>query len=348
MSIPEDLPWKPVDEETLGSGGQGTILIVTHEEDLDEGIKYALKVLDKPGDRRARKRFQDEIEAIKSLDHASIIRVFDHSEIDDDFQFYVMEYFEGARSLDKICLSSEPNPFHGDTLKSLDLFEQIIKAISVCEQLDKPLFHRDISPRNILLLSDGSIRLIDFGLCQKVGDNTITYSGENIGTRNYAPPECGAGSQLEIGTYTDIYSAAKVLWSIVTSEGVFEREGAITTNKSMEKMFPLNRETWHLNRIFRRAIQYEPDQRFQKAEQVQEKINEIRRVVKGGFPPLEAVKDYCPSCGLKGVRIGKNGGRQAFDTLNLFRTYRTFECTICGFSFIRRHETLEKSIEEGF
>lgn len=348
MSIPENLPWKPTDDEPLGSGGQGTIHIVYHEENWLEETKYALKELHKSGDRQARQRFQDEIEAIKSIDHPSIIKVFDHSEADDDFQFYVMEFFEDAKSLAEICLSSEPNPFHGDTLKCLDLFEQIIDSISVCEQLDPALFHRDISPRNILLLNDGSIRLIDFGLCQKVGDNTITLSGENIGTRNYAPPECGAGSQLEIGTHTDIYSAAKVFWSIVTSEGVFEREDPIASNKSMERMFPLKKETWHLNRIFRRAIRYDPAQRFQNSEQVQEQLSEIRRIVEGGFPPLEAINDYCPSCGLKGVRVGDNRGRQAFDSLNLYSTHRSYECSICGFSFIRRHEVLENSIENGF
>ena len=348
MSIPENLPWKPTSEEPLGSGGQGTIHIVYHEEDWLEETKYALKELHKSGDRKARQRFQDEIEAIKSINHPSIIKVFDHSEADDDFQFYVMEFFEDAKSLAEICLSSEPNPFHGDTMKCLDLFEQIIDSISECEKLDPILFHRDISPRNILLLSDGSIRLIDFGLCQRVGDNTITLSGENIGTRNYAPPECGAGSQLEIGTHTDIYSAAKVLWSIVTSEGVFEREDAITTNKSMESMFPLNRETWHLNRIFRRAIRYEPNERFQQSEQVREQLNEVRRLVKGGFPPLEAVKDYCPSCGLKGVNLGGNRGHQAFESLNLARTYLSYECIVCGFAFIRRVATLEESIEKGF
>ncbi len=348
MSIPENLPWIPTDEEPLGSGGQGTIHIVVHEEDRDEEIKYALKELHKSGDRKARKRFQDEIEAIESIDHSSIIKVVDHSEVDDDFQFYVMEFFEGAKSLDEICLSSEPNPFHGDTLKCLDLFEQIIDSISVCEQLNPALFHRDISPRNILLLNDGSIRLIDFGLCQKVGDNTITLSGENIGTRNYAPPECGAGSQLEIGTHTDIYSAAKVLWSIVTSEGVFEREEPITANKSMENMFPLKKETWHLNRIFRRAIRYDPAQRFQNSDQVKEQLNEVRLLAKGGFPPLEAVKEHCPSCGLKGIKIGGNRGHQAFDSLNLASTYLSYECIVCGFAFIRREGTLEESIEKGF
>ena len=252
-----------------------------------------------------------------------------------------MEYYEGAQTLTEITLDSSANPFEGDTLKSLGLFEKIIEAVQQCEILS--VSHRDISPNNILVLKDGSIRLIDFGLCQTVGDSLITLAGENLGTRNYAPPECGSGSTYQMGIHTDIYSAAKVLWSTITSERVFDRENAILSNKSMENMFPHNEETWHLNRIFRKTIRENPSDRFDRTELVLLHINEVRHAVKGGFPPLEAIKTRCPSCGLKSVQRTRNS-HNAFG-INIGSEFTGYECTQCGFVFVRRLGSLDKNIE---
>ncbi len=338
MAVPEDCRWVPTGE-TLGKGGQGTIYIVSDGPYPDDK-KYALKELHNPGDLKARQRFQEEIEFLKSIDHPSIIKIFDNSRSEDDFQFYVMEYFEDAKSLTEITLESPCNPFEEDTLKCLDLFEKIIKALRVCH--DRGITHRDISPSNILVLEDGSIRLIDFGLCQKVEGSHITLAGENLGTRNYAPPECGAGSLYETGTYTDIYSAAKVLWSTITSERVFEREAPAISNKSMGMMFPKNEETWHLNRIFREIIKENPHERMGPAELVLFQIGEVRHALQGKFPPLEAVVSRCPSCGLR--NISRNPHNQ-FSGLNIGAHYTSCECHSCGFVFVRRLDLLHKNLD---
>ena len=346
MPIPDYLPWKP-NGKKLGSGGQGTVRIVIHEDDPSQ-TQRALKELDKPDSQQAQEqaqeRFQKEIEIVKGINHPSIIKVLDHSARDDEFQFYVMEFHENAKTLEEACLSSTPNPFHGNPLKCLDLFEQIITAIQVCESRTSPIFHRDISPKNILVLPDNCIRLIDFGLCHTIGDTTITMTGENLGTRNYAPPECGSGSQFQIGTHSDIYSAAKVLWSTITSERAFDRESPIFNSKSMENMFPHDEETWHLNRLFARTIRYDPNDRYSNTEQVLLQIAEARHAINGGFPPLEAVQNRCPSCGLKAVKTARDP-RQFFNTY-VGRGYTTYECSMCGFIFVRGTTTLENNTKK--
>ena len=103
MEIPQHLPWE-LTGETLGSGGQGNVYLVTNREKND-GTKYALKLLRNPASLQARKRFCREIEAIQDLDHCSIIKVYDHSEENENFQYFVMEYHHEACPLDSIISS---------------------------------------------------------------------------------------------------------------------------------------------------------------------------------------------------------------------------------------------------
>ena len=342
MTIPSHLEWKQVGVP-IGSGGQGTVYRVFRESD-PENIR-ALKILNPDAPQQAKERFRREMETVSKIPHPTIIKVVEYSKPQDDFQYLVMEYHEGAKTVEEICLvGPESNPYHGNTLKCLDLFEQIIQAIRACELANDPVFHRDISPKNILILPDESIRLIDFGLCQTENNTTITMTGENVGTRSYAPPECGAFSHFSIGTHTDIYSAAKVLWSAINSARVFDR-ALIDEYTSMKSRFPNKVETWHLRRLFENTIQEDPAHRFGKTELVLLEINEVRHAVNGGFPPLEEVETRCPSCGRKNVKKNQNAS-SAFD-INIGRNFTGYECKSCGLVFVRRLSSLDESLGRG-
>ena len=344
MTIPDHLNWKPLGKE-IGSGGQGTVHLVYHKDDPNKTPR-ALKILNTDASQEAQQRFQNEIKTVRNISHHTIIEVLDYSPQNAEFQYLVMEYHKDAKTVEEVCLSSNPNPFHGNTLICLDVFEQIISAIRACETQPNTIYHRDISPKNTLVLPNNTIRLIDFGLCHTVGDTTITLTGENLGTRSYAPPECGAGSEFEIKTYSDIYSAAKVLWSVVTSERAFDREDPILKSKSMQNMFPHIEETWHLDQIFKNTIRYNPNERFNNTEQVLYLVDEIRHAVNNGFPPLASVAARCPSCGRKSVRASQ----LSLQTFGGHMSNKLFahECSACGFVFARRHETLNKNIENQY
>ena len=174
MGFPQDLPWTPTGT-TLGEGGQGLVHLVTRKGDPD-GPKYALKELRNVESVQAQERFKLEIKVVNLITHPAIIRVIDHSKDEDEFLYYVMEYHEGAELLANVIYSPSTNPFHGNALRSLDLYRQIILAISACERNKPRVVHRDINPKNILLLRDGSIRLIDFGICHfENGRNAHPY-----------------------------------------------------------------------------------------------------------------------------------------------------------------------------
>lgn len=341
MSFPEHIQWVSTDD-LLGSGGQGNVHLVTSKIDPDREKIFALKTLRQNQDRQALARFRQEIRIICQIDHPSIIKIHDFSGEDEDFQFYVMDYFKGAKTLAEVIFQQDTNPFYGDTLKCLTLFENIAKAIQAYEPHN--IVHRDISPNNILLLPDGNIRLIDFGICQIEDGETITLTGEHFGTRFYAPPECGPYETTPIRIYTDIYSAAKVLWSTVTSKTAFNNEERVFGDLSMNALFPNKMETWHLNRIFQKTIRKSPDKRHLKAEDLLLQIADIRRIVQGGYPPQEASHLFCPSCGQK--ILGKFDDRRFIFGNPSQGNASPRECKACGFVFVHNMEFVKEKSRE--
>ena len=340
MRIPEQVAWQSTGI-TLGRGGQGEVQLVRHR-DQPEGPKYALKILRNTSSSQARQRFRREIEVVKRLKAPAIVQVFDYSDEEDDFQYYVMEHHEGAKTLASIIFS-EDNPYHRDINRSLDLFESIVSAIGVCEASSPQIVHRDINPQNILILPDKTIRLIDFGVCQINQGTLITLVDENVGARNYTSPECEAGNDESIGVRSDIYSAAKVLWAAITSRQAFAREEPAFRDRSMEAIFPELSETWHLAHIFKFTIRRNPADRCRGSDELIQLIRNVRRIVQGGFLPLQRLRAYCPSCGWPTILEFREGYR-VFGNPNPAGV-RSLECNLCGFAFVRNTETWQKSID---
>ena len=341
MKIPETVPWCPTGV-TLGSGGQGQVHLVTRKGNPSGG-KFALKTLRNTDSEQAQQRFQREIEAVKQLDHPNIIRIFDHSKEGDEFQYYVMEYHEGAKTLARIISTQSCNPYHGEVLRSLDLFEQLVTAIGACGASEPPIVHRDIKPQNILVLPNDTIRLIDFGICHFEDGEIITLTDENVGPRNYMAPECGFGNDEFVGIHSDLYSAAKVLWSTITSKRMFDRESPVFGDLSMIKMFPKQTEAWHLTRIFEKTIREKTQDRFQKARDVLSQIRELRYLIQRGFPPLEDARKRCPCCGSMYL-IDSPQSYLVFGNPNPSGVI-AIQCNTCGFIYLRNAEVWKANFD---
>lgn len=295
MKIPKECRWKPTGT-TLGEGGQAQVEQV--EDSLCEHSgKYALKALAKGKPPQAYERFYREITAIKGLRHPYITRVVDSSSPQDSFHYYVMEFVEGAKPLQSV-LGSSDNSFFSNPIAALDLFHKLAEAILACEKNNPKVFHRDLSPANVLLVPDGTIRIIDFGICQIEGGETITLTDEGVGTINYMAPECESGAAGNIGTHSDLYSAGKILWSAVTGLRAFSREKPAFTTKSMPEVFPNNPDTWHLNHIFAHTIRNDPSNRWRTAVDAIVLCEQVRRLILHRYPPIEEVFRRCPVCGV--------------------------------------------------
>jgi len=102
-----------------------------------------------------------------------------------------MELVPGAVSL-KTLIESGNNSFYRDPLKSLSFFRKLLEVVIECDKNLK-VVHRDLSPANVLILPDETIRVIDFGICQIEGAEPISLIVEGFGTIDYMAPECGSG-----------------------------------------------------------------------------------------------------------------------------------------------------------
>lgn len=340
MKIPSDLRWVSTGK-TLGEGGQAQVFLVQDKTGEFEGA-WALKALKHVEPGQAYERFSREVTAIKKLQHPNIIRIVDNSSLDNKFQFYVMEYIDGARPLEKF-IGAEANPFYGNPLRSLWLFEQICSALVACENCSPKIVHRDLSPSNILVKPDLTIKVIDFGLCQVQDHKTITLIDEGVGTVNYMAPECESGSEDLIGVGADLYSAGKILWSAITGLKAFSRENPVFNAKSMPEIFPEYPKTWHLHHIFEKTIRSEWRNRWGSANHAIAMARRVRFLIECGYPPLEEIGPRCPICGF-GELSSFTGGHIVFGNPNP-PGIESRQCTYCGICFpfnsLKRRETLD-------
>ncbi len=318
---------------TIGQGRQASVVAVTDNLGQLNG-EYALKRIGSGKPKAAYARFAREIEAVKSIDHPGIVRVVDHATPDDDFQFYVMELVEGARSL-KQLLGTTDNPFHGDASQSLRFFIAVVSALSECERLK--IVHRDLSPSNVLI-AGRQIKIIDFGLCQIADAQKITLVDEGVGTPNYMAPECESGASGNVLATADLYSAGKLLWSAMTNQVAFSREEAAYGGKSMKTVFPNEPMTWHLHHVFAGTIRHEIGDCFPNTEQALQVAEHVKRMISTGKPPLQqfAEQPVCPLCGWGKLRRCKTIGKSS--TIHCLQGIRvtSAQIAVSAFRYITR------------
>jgi len=339
MKIPDSLKWKHTGK-TLGQGGQAQILEVV-DKTSDSTQTYALKPLGRNKPKQAYERFYREIQAIKAADHPYIIRIIDHSNEGDDFNFYVMELVPGAVSL-KALIESGNNPFYRDALKSLSFFMKLVEVIIECDQ-NVRVVHRDLSPANVLILPDETIKVIDFGICQIEGAEAISLIDEGKGTIDYMAPECGSGATGQITSKADLYSAAKISWAAVVGRKAFAREELIWTTMSLQSIFPDHPATWHLSPILEKTIQEKAYDR-PTPETALELSRKVYSVIESGFPPIELVGKQCPVCG-----FGEFGGSFSGQAWGHPPPPNTIfvQCNHCGFYFAQNKPTYDASVQRG-
>jgi hypothetical protein len=205
----------------LQSGGMSDIYEVRSIENKQD---YALKLLPFQllRDRNSVRRFHQEIDFLKSIDHPNIIRLIEAGkEITD--HYIVMELADGWKK-DNITAIDV-----GQLTLPLDIATVISIAKQVCEALDyihnlnpKRIIHRDIKPSNLLLFNGGIVKISDFGISRAAQSVTLTMTGMGIGTPEYMSPEQARGEK-DITPSSDIYSLGVVLHELLTGKNPYRR-----------------------------------------------------------------------------------------------------------------------------
>src|SRR5580693_460947 len=174
----------------------------------------ALKVLfaELSSDPTFVERFRREAQAAANLSHPNIVPVFDWGQSESTY-FIVMEYVDGE-ALSAIIRTQAPL----DQAQSASIASDIAKALSYAHR--HGVVHRDVKPGNVLITSDGQVKVTDFGIARAMGsDEQVTQTGLVMGTATYFSPEQAQG--LEVDGRSDIYSLGVVLYEMLTRRPPF-------------------------------------------------------------------------------------------------------------------------------
>jgi serine/threonine protein kinase len=204
--------------EQLGQGGMASVFKGVHTV-LDRSA--ALKFMH-PGfleDPEFTQRFRREARLIASLDHPNIVEVFDYAE-HEGVPYLVMKFVEGETLRSRQRRGKVPREETGRIMKAIG------SALSYAH--GRGILHRDVKPANVLLGSDGSILLADFGLARLLASSQSTFSSEMmIGTPQYIPPE-QARSEPDLDARADIYSLGVVLYELIVGSVPFDSDSPIS------------------------------------------------------------------------------------------------------------------------
>src|SRR5574341_1376933 len=183
---------------------------------IDDGSIVALKVLREQyaSDAEFVERFQREAKAVSELVHPHMVRIYD-SGLDGAVHYIAMEYVEGANLKEYIRREGGLAPE-----RALQIAAQVCDALEFAH--GHGIVHRDIKPQNVLLTTDGQVKVTDFGIARALSSATITQTGTVLGSVQYLSPEQARGGA--VGRPADLYSLGVVLYEMVTGELPFDGE----------------------------------------------------------------------------------------------------------------------------
>jgi serine/threonine-protein kinase len=255
----------------IGEGGMGVVYLA-----VDEAIsrQVAIKMLRAPaGDTDVLARFNREVRSTANLQHKNIVTVYAL----DDFQgfpYMVMEYLEGQSIAHLI---SSRRPMH--IVEKLNIVSQICEGLQYAHE--QSVIHRDIKPANILVLKNGTAKIVDFGIARVGRGETITRTGQIVGSIYWMSPEQISG--IPVDCRTDVYSTGVLLFQFLTGELPFQGADSdpnATFIKILNDPVPalnkyLSSYPCELDDILRKAMAKKLEERFQTAEEFGDELTRL-------------------------------------------------------------------------
>ncbi len=226
-------------------------------------------------------RFQTEARAAGLLTHPNIVVVFDAGE-EDGLYYITMELVEG-KSLQALL-----DDGHGFPLpRTLRIMEQTCSALQFAHE--RNVIHRDIKPANLMLTADDTVKVTDFGTAKILQFGTVQQTAHVMGTPSYMSPEQVKGRAVD--GRSDIFSLGVMLYEMVTGEKPFPGQNITTVIYKIVNEDPVPPRQINpsihpgISAIVMRALEKEPDQRYQNCREMLEDLRSYRTLAPGGGNP---------------------------------------------------------------
>jgi eukaryotic-like serine/threonine-protein kinase len=238
----------------------------------------------------AKARLLREAQAASSFQHQNICTIHEIGETSDGQVFICMDYYEGETLKD--CLTrlrtsgSVPMPLP----ELLNIAAQIAQGLAKAH--DKGVIHRDIKPGNIVITTEGVVKILDFGLAQFAGGSKLMRAGSTAGTIAYLSPEQASGENID--HRTDIWSLGVVLYEMCTGKLPFDHEVDAAVIYAILDKSPVAPSQMgvsvppELEQVILRCLQKDPGQRYQRMHELRHELTSIQagsQTGKGGAAP---------------------------------------------------------------
>lgn len=253
--------------ETVGRGGSSEIF-----KAFDRRMERTVAIKAIPVDKKTALRALREARTVALLNHPNIVTVYEFEET-DGFYYLIMEYIEGI-TLEDFLVDQAP----------LDAELAAAVAIQVCQALENAhlndIIHRDIKPANLMLLPDGRVKVMDFGISRLKG-TPVTREGTITGTFTYMSPE-QAGGEL-VDERSDVWSLGVVLYEMLTGVNPFAAKTPAAAvmkilNSEPRSLPELNPKiSAKLGQVVLKALRKYPEDRFDLATDFRYKLERYRR-----------------------------------------------------------------------
>lgn len=258
--------------ELIGVGGMANVYKAF---DVAEKRTVAVKILREEfmNNEEFLRRFRNESRAISLLSHPNIIKVYDVS-FGNRIQSIVMEYIDGI-SLKEYIEQEKVIRWK----EALHFTVQVLRGLQHAH--DRGIVHRDIKPQNIMLLSDGTIKIADFGIARFSRSSDRTITDKAIGSVHYISPEQASGAETD--ARTDIYSTGVLLFEMLTGKLPFEADSPVSVAIKQIQAQPnlpsaLNPDIPKgLEEIVLKAMQKDANKRYHSAAEMLRDIEAFKR-----------------------------------------------------------------------
>ena len=210
-------------KELIGSGGMANVykaVMLGQNGPVPAGTVVAVKVLRQEymHDPDLVRRFKNESKAISLLNHPNIVKVYDVS-VNDYLQYIVMEYVDGMTLREYL----NQRGVKLTNRETVHFISQILKALEHAHA--NGVVHRDIKPQNIMLLDNGQLRMMDFGIARISRAENQLLSGKTMGSVHYISPEQAKGDETDCTS--DIYSVGVMMYEMLSGHLPFDADDMV-------------------------------------------------------------------------------------------------------------------------
>lgn len=271
-------------EELVGTGGMSSVFRA-RDNQLDRRVAIKLLHEHYAADPEYLERFRREARAVARLSHPNIVTVIDRGDHDGQ-QYIVFELVDGENLKELVLRSGRLS-----VRRALELALPVADGLAFAH--DHGLVHRDVKPQNVLLSSEGEVKVTDFGIARSLHmEHGVTQTGTVLGTGEYLAPEQASGKQ--ISPATDVYSLGVVLWELLAGDVPFVGENfvAVALRHVNEPPPPLRERRTdvspRLDAAVQRALEKDPARRFPSMNAFAKELRACLAEADGdGAPPPE-------------------------------------------------------------